>query len=85
MAVLSDADRAEVRHEFGEEMSRVREACGITKSELRAAVNALDDFLHTNAATINNALPEPAKSTLTTSQKARLLKLVITRRYITGA
>jgi len=57
------------------------EDCGITKVDLRAAVDALDSFLDTNAAAINSAIPQPARGSLTTAQKARLLALVTLRRF----
>ena len=86
MAVLSDADRAELWAEYQREISRDGEAFGaLTKADLRAAVNALDDFLNTNATTINNAIPQPARAELTTEQKARLLMFVIRQRYLKGA
>ena len=47
--------------------------------------NALDDFLVTNAAAINSAIPLPARTSLTTAQKARLLRWVVTYRFIKGA
>ena len=85
MAVLSDADRLELWAEYQRELSTVREPLALTKADLRAAVNALDDFLNTNAGTINSAIPQPARSALTTAQKARLLMFVIRQRYMKGA
>jgi hypothetical protein len=61
------------------------EGLGLLKTDLRAAVNAIDAFLNTNAAALNTAIPQPARSALTTAQKARLLMFVIQRRYIAGA
>jgi len=57
----------------------------VTKSDIRAAVNAIDDYLVSNAAAINTAIPQPARGQLTTSQKALLLTYVIRRRYLSGA
>lgn len=82
MAVLSDTERFNgtadcMRHEiasFG----------ALTKADLRAAFNALDDFMNTNASAINTAIPQPARSQLTTAQKARMLNEVVRRRYIAG-
>lgn len=86
MAVLSAADREAIAVEFGVALSAAHEAVGaIAKADLRAAANALDDFLSTNAAAINSAIPQPARGVLTTAQKARLLQIVITHRYISGA
>jgi len=49
---------------------------------LRAAVDAVDTFLETNASAINSAIPQPARGVLTTKQKALLLMYVIGRRYV---
>jgi hypothetical protein len=83
VAVLSDADRAELWAEF---MRTETGAFGaLSKADLRAAVNALDVFFNDNAATINAAIPQPARGALTTTQKARLLMFVIRQRYLKGA
>lgn len=85
MAVLSDGDRQLVRDEWMRDPAFSGETCSITKADIRAAINALDDFLNTNAASINTAIPQPARSALSTAQKARLLNYVIRKRYISGA
>jgi hypothetical protein len=56
----------------------------LTKAQLRAAVDALDDFLNTNATAINNAIPAAARTALSTSQKAALLNYVVLRRWGAG-
>lgn len=86
MAVLSDSDRAATLGDYLRELSAERVAVsGLTKADVRAAVNALDDFLNNNAAAINSAIPQPARTNLTAAQKARLLMFVIRKRYLTGA
>lgn len=85
MAVLSDPDRIELWAEFMRELSREREPIAVTKPELRAAVNALDDFFNTNAAAINTAIPQPARGALTAAQKARLALFVIRQRWVKGS
>lgn len=84
MAVLNEANRfalwADYMRNFPE-----GESCAVTKTELRAAVDGLDDFLNTNAANINAAIPQPARAALTIVQKARLLVWVIRKRYDIGA
>lgn len=85
MALLSDQDRLAAAGDYMADLSRGREAIsGVTKAELRAAFNALDQFLSDNAATINSAIPQPARANLTPAQKARLLMAVITKRYLSG-
>lgn len=82
MAALSDADRRKLWADYMQEISADREPIAITKNDLLAAVNALDTFFSDNAATINQALPQPARSSLTMQQKARLLIFVVRQRYL---
>jgi hypothetical protein len=81
MAVLPDQDRFECWQRSMELMSEIREGCTISKQDLRAAVNAIDTWVNDNAATMNAAIPQPARSALTQKQKARLFTLVVHRRY----
>ena len=83
MAVLPDNDRLAVWAQYMRESKDPHGA--VTKADLRAAVNAIDAFLDTNAAAINSAIPQPARGVLTTAQKARMLMFVIQRRYVAGA
>jgi hypothetical protein len=85
MAVLSDTDRVEVWADLMQKFSADGESIGVTKTDLRAAVNAIDAFLNDNAATINSAIPQPARGALTAPQKAILLMFVVSRRYLSGA
>ena len=78
MAVLIDADRIAL---WAQWMRLNTEACSITKADLRAAVNALDDFMDANATAVNTAIPQPARGALSTAQKARLLAYVVTKRW----
>lgn len=78
MAVLGDSERFEVWAQIMRELPMP----GVTKPELRAAVNALDTWLNDNAAAANAALPQPARGALTVKQKAALLSYVIARRYL---
>lgn len=78
MAVLGDSERFEVWAQIMRELPMP----GVTKPELRAAVNALDTWLNDNAAAANAALPQPARGALTVEQKAALLSYVIARRYL---
>ena len=54
---------------------------GLTKAQIIAAIVDLDAFFTTNATAINNALPQPARGVLTTSQKAALAAFVMVRRW----
>ena len=85
MPVISNISRAEVSAEIQEGLSTVREGLGLTKLQLLAAVNAADQWASDNAATFNLALPLPARTSLTATQKARLLSAVIEKRWKVGA
>jgi Ni2+-binding GTPase involved in maturation of urease and hydrogenase len=78
MAVLSDALRRAIWQEF---MQVNADAVGITKADLRAAVDAIDTWVDSNAASMNTAIPQPARSGLSAAQKARLLAFVALKRY----
>jgi hypothetical protein len=82
MAVLSESDRAALWAAWMRENS---ESCGITKADLRAAVDAADAWVDANAASFNSALPLPARTTLSSAQKARMLALIVRRRFDVGA
>ena len=80
MAVLPDADRITVWTKLMRDLSDIRESIAVTKTDLRAAINAVDDWCDTNAASFNTAIPQPARAQLTASQKALLLAYVALRR-----
>lgn len=82
MAVLSDTDRATVWAKFMREASASGDALPLLKADLRAAFDAIDTFLDTNAAAINGAIPQPARGALTTKQKALILVDVVLQRYV---
>jgi hypothetical protein len=79
VAVLSDADRADVNAQFQREAVNILNL-GITKAELRAAVNAADDWAEANASAFNTAIPQPARSAMSLKQKTLLLNYVIFKR-----
>lgn len=84
MAVLIDADRAAVWAEFMRDRSAVLDALPLSKSDLRAAVDAVDQWVSDNAVAFNNAIPAAARVALTTPQKALLLRFVVSERYDKG-
>lgn len=80
MALTTDQRKA-----VSSQYQRRRESFGTcSKAELLAAVNGLDDYLETNAAAINSAIPQPARAQLSTKQKALLLALVCLLRWEAG-
>lgn len=82
MAVLSNADRLAIWAEFMRLAENISNGAGaLTKAQLRAAVDAVDDWVDTNAAAFNTAIPLPARTSLTARQKASLLVYVTRRRW----
>jgi len=80
MAVLPDAQRKAARSLFVYGPGATHEI-DLSKMDLRAAIDATDEWINDNSASFNTALPEPAKSNLTAAQKARLLMVVIQKRW----
>jgi hypothetical protein len=79
MAILSTADRAALH---GDWMRANTIPCGaLTKAQLRAAIDAIDQWVDDNATAFNNAIPQPARGALSTKQKAHLLASVVERRW----
>jgi hypothetical protein len=86
MANLSDDGRKQVWAEFMEQLSALHElhATPLTKADIRAAVDGIDQWLTDNAASGNQAIPQPARSGLTSAQKARLQSLIVLKRWGSG-
>jgi hypothetical protein len=57
------------------------EPATIDKPALRAAVDAADAWVDSNAASFNSALPVAARTRLSARQKAKVLLAVIERRF----
>jgi hypothetical protein len=85
MARLSSADLADVAAQFMRDCSADRDPLEILKQHVHAAVDAADAWADANAASFNSALPVQARSGLTSSQKARLLNAVTSKRWIKEA
>ncbi len=88
MAILSDQDRFDVWASVMR-LERIEAAIGsipgdLSKTDLRAAVNAVDQWVSDNASAFNLAIPLPARTSLTASQKAALLVYVVAKRYVKG-
>ena len=82
MAELSAQDRLLVYSTWIDFVSRNRQAiAGLSKAELRAAVNAMDTWIDDNQASFNSALPTAARTSLTTKQKVRIFIEVIRKRW----
>jgi hypothetical protein len=81
MAALPEGERFAAWAEFMARESMEHQAIGITKTELRAAADATDDWIEANATSFNSALPQPARSTLTARQKKLLFMFIAARRF----
>lgn len=53
---------------------------GFSKSQLRDAVDAIDDWIDANQTSFNQALPAPFRTGATLAQKATLFGFVLWRR-----
>jgi hypothetical protein len=81
MAVLTADDRKLLRAEYSHEVSVMRSGLNVTKNDLQAAIDAIDDWVEANMASFNQAIPQPARAALTARQKAALLMKVANRRF----
>ncbi|HLE04992.1 MAG TPA: hypothetical protein VI729_10340 [Anaerolineales bacterium] len=81
MAILPDIDRERIWRGFMRFLSNEREALAVNKVNLRAAINATDAWIDSNAASFNAALPLPARTQLTVAQKALMLAAVVLMRF----
>lgn len=80
MATLPEADRARVWRGLMRYLSGLRQALDLSKTELRAAVDATDTWIDDNQASYNSALPSAAQTNLTTAQKTLLFCVVAAMR-----
>lgn len=84
MTVLTDPDRFDVFAAYMRDAA-VGAMAALTKPQLRAAVDAIEDWANTNTASFNSAIPQPARGALTSDQKALLLVYVVTKRQLRGS
>lgn len=85
MATLSNELRSEISLTYQQEISALFELlAGVTKSDIKAAVDAVDQWVDDNKVSFNSALPTAAQTNLTVSQKSRLLTHVVARRFQEG-
>lgn len=85
MALLPDTEREAVWKEMMAEASSTRASLDLTKTDLRAVVDAMDAWMNSNAASLNAAIPLPARTALTPAQKVQLFAAVVLKRYVRGA
>ena len=69
MATLSTEDRERITRGLMSYWSSLWEGVDVSMQDLQAAVNATDDWIESNQASYNTALPSAAQSGLTLVQK----------------
>jgi hypothetical protein len=85
VAVLSNADRAQLWADLMREASGERAPLPLLKAELRAVIDAADTWADTNSTAYNTFLPQPGRGALSAEFKARILVRVIALRWLRGA
>jgi hypothetical protein len=81
MAVLSDTERQNAWRFLMDRMSGDREPQPLDKAQLRAAIDAADSWIDSNAAAFNLVLPLAVRQSLSARQKAMVLMYVVARRF----
>jgi hypothetical protein len=83
MAVLSSAEQVAAWQEFSSAASSRQELIGttMTKHEVLATAEAIDQWIDDNIAAFNSAIPEPGRSQLTAKQKAEIFMYIVRRRW----
>jgi hypothetical protein len=84
MAKLSSTDRQSLWSSVMSAISENREPISVSKSDLRAAIDATDDWIDNNALSYNLALPAASRNSLTAAQKSRLFREVARLRFQKG-
>lgn len=79
MAAMTEPERLEIHARIMRDLASFG-PWAITKVDLKAAIDAIDVWIDSNAASFNNALPAAAKSGLITAQKTLLLSYVLLKR-----
>lgn len=82
MAILPDGDRLRVYRGLMRYWSNLQETvAGINKTDLKAAVDAVDGWVDANAASFNTALPVTFRNNASAAQKSLLLVAVVLMRF----
>lgn len=78
---LTTEQRINVYKAIVDYLSRNNIEINITKTEFKACVNAIDDWIDTVQSSFNSAIPEPARSSLTGKQKVQVFKEILVERW----
>lgn len=82
MAVLDETQRFAAWAKYMRSNGLVGTHGPISKQQIRAALDAVDDWVNANQASFQAALPSPANAVLTKQQKAALLVYVVEKRFL---
>ena len=80
MAVLPDADRTRIQRGLMRYLL-FGGIASVLKTDLKAAVDAADSWVDTNAASYNTALPVAFRNNASAAQKSLLLVAVVLMRF----
>lgn len=80
MPVLDEASRQQVWRGLMRYASNLNQQVDLDNADFRAAIDATDDWIDTNQAAFNSALPSAAQTNLTAAQKTLLFCSVAARR-----
>ncbi len=78
---LTAQERQEIWARFQNDESKLRRSIDVDKADLRAAVDAMDDWWDTVEAQGNLAIPQPARGALTGRQKKYIFLLLLQTRF----
>jgi hypothetical protein len=84
MANLTTAQKQAARGDFATSISVRRDSIAVSKPDLDAAITAVDNWIESNSASFNSALPLPARTALTARQKLELFYFVARKRFEVG-
>jgi hypothetical protein len=78
---LTTEERAEVMAELMRQESVLHDPVGINKQSYRDVIDAVDTWISENMLAVESYIPEPGRSSLTMTQKARIF-FAVTRAKI---
>ena len=78
---LTQQQLDQVYADIMQRLSAAGESTPCLKADIAAAVAACDTWVESNQVSYNNALPAAFKANATASQKARLLSMVLAKRF----
>ena len=80
MAVLAEAERNAIHHEIMREQSSRRESLKLLSPELRAGINAIDDWVEVKFLDFNSSLPLSVRTNMTKMQKFEAFAKVVNKK-----